>query len=73
MRHSINLICSGEMCKHMAQAARDAGGCKEVVYVENLDSLKEVLPGLIKKDDTVLVKASHGMHFENVVNMLREL
>ena len=73
-QHKIDLlVCVGEMCKHMAQAAKDAGGCKEVVYVENLDSLTEVLPGMIKKDDTVLVKASHGMHFDNVVNRLREM
>lgn len=72
--HKIDLlVCVGEMSKNMAQAAKEAGGCNEVAYVENLDSLDEVLPELIKKDDTVLVKASHGMHFEHVVNSLREL
>jgi UDP-N-acetylmuramoyl-tripeptide--D-alanyl-D-alanine ligase len=32
-----------------------------------------VLPSLIKKGDNVLVKASHGMHFEEVVKELEKL
>ena len=64
------LICVGEASRHMAEAAFETGGCQEVLQVPTLEALLEVLPELIQKDDTVLVKASHGMHFEQVVERL---
>ena len=64
------LICVGEASKHMAEAAFETGGCQEVLQVPTLEALLEVLPKLIQKDDTVLVKASHGMHFDQVVERL---
>ena len=67
------LICVGEASKHMAQAAFETGGCGEVLQVPTLEALLEVLPKLIQRDDTVLVKASHGMHFEKVVECLSKL
>lgn len=67
------LICVGDNCRHMAEAAFDSGGCGEVLQVPTLDALLEVLPKLVQEDDTILVKASHGMHFEKVVERLREL
>ena len=67
------LICTGELSSHMAEAAIRAGGCETVVHVPNLERLMEVLPRLVQGDDTILVKASHGMHFEKVVELLSEL
>ena len=32
----------------------------------------ELLPGLLEKGDTLLVKASHFMHFEQIVAALEE-
>ena len=32
----------------------------------------EGLPGILKKGDTVLVKASHGMQFEKAVEFLKD-
>ena len=66
------LICTGELSSHMAEAAIRAGGCETVVHVPNLERLMEVLPRLVQGDDTILVKASHGMHFEKVVELLSE-
>lgn len=66
------LICVGDNCRHMAEAAFRTGGCGEVLQVPTLDALLEVLPKLVQEDDTILVKASHGMHFEKVVERLRE-
>ncbi len=57
----------------MAQAAFETGGCQEVLHVPTLEALLEVLPKLVQEDDTILVKASHGMHFEKVVERLEEL
>ncbi|MEY8427240.1 UDP-N-acetylmuramoyl-tripeptide--D-alanyl-D-alanine ligase [Lachnospiraceae bacterium 46-15] len=67
------LICTGELSRHMAEAAIRAGGCETVVHVPNLEQLMEVLPRLVQGDDTILVKASHGMQFEKVVELLSEL
>ncbi len=44
----------------------------EVYYFESRDEMLSELPGLLKKGDTILVKASHGMHFEKVVEFLQK-
>lgn len=67
------LICVGEASRHMAEAAFATGGCGEVLQIPTLEALLEVLPKLIQKDDTILVKASHGMHFEKVVEELANI
>lgn len=67
------LICVGENCRHMAKAAFETGGCGEVLQVPTLDSILATLPELICPGDTILVKASHAMHFEKVVEKLLEL
>lgn len=67
------LICVGDASRHMAEAAFQTGGCGEVLQVPTLAALLEVLPRLIQEDDTILVKASHGMHFEKVVERLQEI
>ncbi|HIS26649.1 MAG TPA: UDP-N-acetylmuramoyl-tripeptide--D-alanyl-D-alanine ligase [Candidatus Pullilachnospira intestinigallinarum] len=64
------LICTGPHCAYMAQAARKAG-MEQVVHLESLEELLNRLPGLVKEGDTILVKASHYMHFEKVVDALQ--
>ena len=64
------LICVGPHCAHMARAARQAG-MEQVVHLESLEALLEQLPALVKAGDTILVKASHYMKFENVVEALQ--
>ncbi|WP_148410605.1 UDP-N-acetylmuramoyl-tripeptide--D-alanyl-D-alanine ligase [Murimonas intestini] len=67
------LICVGDMCRHMAEAAFNSGGCREVLQVPTLEALLQTLPKLTEEGDTILVKASHGMHFEKVIEKLQEL
>lgn len=43
---------------------------KRLFYFENRDDLIKALPDIIKEGDTVLVKASHFMGFDAVVNEL---
>ena len=64
------LICTGPHCAYMAQAARKAG-MEQVVHLDSLEELLNRLPGLVKEGDTILVKASHYMHFEKVVDALQ--
>ena len=58
------LICCGEHAEFIFKGyiASRFGG--EAYHFPFKDSLFERLPGLIKKGDTVLVKASHSMKFE---------
>ena len=58
------LICTGKISSHMAEAAMANGGCGEVLQVPTMEALLTCLPSLIQSGDTVLVKASHFMHFE---------
>lgn len=67
------LICVGKMSRHMADAAIAAGGCREVIYLSTLDELLKRISSMIQKNDTILMKASHGMHFEQVVKRLQEI
>ena len=67
------LICTGKLSSHMAEAAMANGGCGEVLQVPTMEALLTCLPSLIQSGDTVLVKASHFMHFEKVVEKLCQL
>ncbi len=48
-----------EALKHPAR------GCV-LRHFDGVESLKAALPGLLQDDDVILVKASHGMHFDAV-------
>lgn len=64
------VICTGPLCRHMAQAIREVNPHMYVQHYETLDELLSNLNRLTKKGDTLLVKASHFMHFEKVVEFL---
>lgn len=70
------IICIGELSKHMYEAAcqkaEEKGISKENIYYfsgkqEFLDERQNIL----QKGDTILVKASHGMAFEEIVKVLQ--
>ena len=44
-----------------------------VIQENNLESLLKNLSTYVKQGDTILVKASHFMKFENVVKALQEM
>lgn len=70
------LICVGENSRHMQEAASaKATGCKVCYFKtreELLSALRETREELLPEGSTVLIKASHGMHFEEVVELLKE-
>ena len=66
------LLCCGPDGKHIYQGYVDAGG-KESAYFESKEQLVCQLPQHLKKGDTVLVKASHGMGFDYIVSSLEAL
>ena len=64
------LICVGVLSEHMAKAAKEMNPQMEVVHMDTLEEALEEIPKLLQKEDTVLVKASHFMHFEKIVEVL---
>ena len=64
------IICVGPLSIYMAEAANQYRKNNMVYYVPNLDELFLLLPEVIQKGDSILVKASHGMEFHKVISHL---
>lgn len=65
------VICIGDEAKSIYEGCVQNGG--NALYYTSKEELYEVLDGLIAKDDVVLVKASHSMGFEEIVERLRQV
>lgn len=66
------LLTCGELAEHIASGAK-AAGLTEVHPYASLADLLPDLPGLIRPGDCVLVKASHSMQFEKIVDALKAI
>ena len=66
-------ICTGDLCRHMAEKAAAENPQLTVIYESDRESLLSHLPEYVKEGDTILVKASHFMKFEEVVKALQEM
>ena len=60
-----SVIAVGPLAKELARGA-------DGEWFESIDALKEKLGSLVKEGDTVLVKASHSMQFEKIVEFLKK-
>lgn len=71
------LIFIGTLAKQYQLGAEsclsDGNKGAEIHYFANLEEAQEALPNLLKTGDAILVKASHGMHFEKIVASLQEM
>jgi UDP-N-acetylmuramoyl-tripeptide--D-alanyl-D-alanine ligase len=67
-----SLICCGDKAALIYGSYKAAGG-NEASYSPGKADLIAALPELIEKGDTVLIKASNGMKFEEVVPHLKNL
>lgn len=63
------VFCAGELSIELAKAASDGCG---TTHFPTVDELVENLLAIVKAGDTVLVKASHFMHFPAIVRSLKE-
>ncbi len=66
------IICVGKDSKHAWEGASGISKASVHYYASKQDLLSK-MPELIKKGDTVFVKASRGMHFEEIVDKLKKL
>ena len=62
------VLTCGELAEQISRGAGERGR-----HFESLKVLIEALPELIQKGDVVLVKASRGMHFEEIAEALKRL
>lgn len=65
------VICIGDLSQETASGVRYQGGTV-VHFSTKAEFLKKGMP-LLQKGDTVLVKASHGMQFPEIVEKLQEV
>ena len=68
-----SIICLGEKAEFIYKGMIASKAERESWFFPMKESLFSVLPRLIHEGDTVLVKASHGMHFEEIVEELKKL
>ena len=67
------LICTGKLCRNMAERAQRTNPDLKVIYEPDRENLLEHLEGYVQDGDTILVKASHFMKFEEVVTKLENM
>lgn len=65
------LITVGELSENLAKGAADKNPDLEVISYKEKEALLKELQLLIKEGDIVLLKASHGMRFDTIVELLR--
>lgn len=63
-------ICVGPLCKNMVEGIHSVNPDMYVCHMDTLEALLEQLPQLVHKGDTLLVKASHFMKFDQIVKKL---
>ena len=66
------LICIGGLSAETARGAREAAdsAAMEILHYSTKEDFFKEMNDVLKKDDTILVKASHGMEFTEIVNFL---
>lgn len=65
-------ICVGPLCRNLADGIQSVNQQMEVHCVNSLQELLKDLSKYLQPQDTILVKASHFMHFEKIVEKLEE-
>ena len=65
--------CAGPLSENLLNGLKAAGALAETRHFSTTSDLLEALPELIRKGDTVLIKASHFMGFEKLVEAVQQL
>ncbi len=68
------VVCAGRLARCIFEQGKrkkeEGKGHAELYYFSGRDEMLQELSGILRKQDTILVKASHGMAFEKVVEAL---
>lgn len=65
------IYCAGPLTAALIQEVRRENPAIEARHYETREELMQALPSLLKKGDTILVKASHAMAFDAIVAQLQ--
>ncbi len=70
------LICIGELSKNMYARAleiteENKQGNQEIYHFQTKEEAMEQLPNILQSQDAILIKASHGMQLEKIVEHLQ--
>ncbi|HEY9575894.1 MAG TPA: UDP-N-acetylmuramoyl-tripeptide--D-alanyl-D-alanine ligase [Lachnospiraceae bacterium] len=64
------ILLVGDLAEHMYQGIKAVKESQQVYYFKNKKELLSQMEGLLKKEDSILVKASHFMGFDEIVTAL---
>lgn len=66
------IITIGKLAKYINKGALSEVRCEaqEIIHFDDKETALKRLDSILLEDDTVLIKASHGMHFEELVEYL---
>lgn len=71
------ICCIGTLCSHMIQGAKDMTDTKKnqqtILYFPTMEDFFNDIFNIIKMNDALLVKASHYMGFEKIVEYLKTI
>lgn len=65
------VICIGNLAKNISDEAKTEDN--NVYYFENKESFEKEIREILKPGDSILVKASNGMKFKTIIELLKEL
>ena len=66
------LMCSGDNAKYIAKSAKELGMPKEnIYYFKTKEELENTLKKIAKSGDVILLKASNGMRFFDIIERLK--
>lgn len=67
------IICIGMLAEQYVKGIRWKNPSQSYSYFKTLEDAVNELPYLVRSGDAILVKASHGMQFEKIVAVLKEI
>ena len=66
------LICIGTLSEELARGAKEQGRTLEIHHYGDKESFLNEMDQVLQTGDTILVKASHSMAFEKIVEKLEQ-
>ncbi|MGN0334247.1 MAG: UDP-N-acetylmuramoyl-tripeptide--D-alanyl-D-alanine ligase [Lachnospiraceae bacterium] len=64
------LLCVGTLSEEIVKGVKDTDHTRQALLFATREELLEELPKLLQNGDSLLVKASHFMQFEKIINFL---
>lgn len=66
------IVAVGALAENLYQGAKEADIVAECIYYKDVDECISNISSILKAEDSVLIKASRGMHFEKIVEALSD-